>query len=735
MRGHQSQSRSRSREREKNRSVAFYVQKMGLPTNEAELKAMFCLYGEVTRIQQLGSGVNPQKIVLEMKLSNAITTDHILNYLERQRKQDGWYISTIPQDQIYSKPPVANPMPPGAYLSNAAGPGVLGENMMPRYPNYHMSHAPAPQPNMGHQKAGQGMIPNMGGQPAANHGHYMNPSMQMPQYYPQMRSNANHMGGRPPAPPAPSMSGGHSNSGPNQPPNVPEEKIEVNEKMVKNLKILKNPSKMIELLKLDRDVLQKLVLGLANENKLSLVVHNIRVREIWVGNLNPETTEADVRNAFCEYGQIESIEMFNKSTQNQIFAFLKYLKVSQAARAFENIDNLSLAMKLNLRISYSDFSKRNGVVGDSATVEDNVDDLTPYLFLAFSSGVNLPRQKSLLRRFAEFGKIKGVLMKPSYDSNFKSFIIVEFERVEEAIKARRYYFLQDKGAKRRSKLGARDIDINILTKVAEFRKFELPPQLMKNTSSEISAKYNLIMSKLKAKSPNQEIQDIFEVKADPKSAQKNKDPEVEIMQEEYQENSALTGKYELSWSGMVYRSKKSHFLADAHYVSGDIELGRSMPDRLILSHKTSIKEALSRKRIAIMAIVPTNSVAFKDFVDSLEDFQKTDTVAITYQIKKTVFYLIPYHDKLKELIPELDRHSFVGILVERGETESEDVNSKLVNDSEAATVVIEDKKDNVMRRHDYSNTVNDFDSEDDNYSNSLSNQDSPEGSENQSEDG
>jgi len=704
---------------------------MGQPTSEAVLKALFCVYGEVTRIQLHSTGFNTQLIILEMKLNNAITTDHILNFMEKHYKHEGWYISIISPDQLYPKPQVPGPIPAANYLPNAAGQGVLGENMMARYPSYHMSHGSGTHPGMGMQKAGQGSLASFGGQAIASHGQYMSQSMQMSQYYNAMRSNQNHMGGRPPAPPAPTMSG-HGSSNPNQLPVLPEERIEVNEKMVKNLKILKNPSKMIELLKLDRDVLQKLVLGLANENKLSLVVHNIRVREIWVGNLNPETTESDVRHAFCEYGQIENIEMFNKSPQNQIFAFLKYYRVSQAARAFENIDNLSMAMKLNLRISYSDFSKRNGVVGDSSTVEDNLDDLTPYLFLAYSSGVNLPRQKNLLRRFAEFGKIKGVLMKPSYDNNFKSFIIIEFERVEEAVKARRYYSLQDKGAKRRSKLGARDIDINILTKVAEFRKFELPPQLMKNSSSENSAKLNLVMSKLKSKNPNQEIQEIFEVKTDPKSALK-KDPEIEIMQEEFVENTGLTDKYELSWSGMVYRSKKCHFLADAHYVSGDIELGRSMPDRLILSHKTSIKEALSRKRIAIMAIVPTNSVAFKDFVDSLEDFQKTDTVAITYQIKKTIFYLIPYHEKLKELIPELDKHSFVGILVERGETETEDLNSKLINDSEAAAVVIEDKKDNVMRRHENPNTVDDFDSEEDNYSNSLSNQDSPEGSENQSD--
>lgn len=174
--------------------------------------------------------------------------------------------------------------------------------------------------------------------------------------------------------------------------------------MLKNLKVLKNPDRMMQLLKLEPDVVQKLILNLANENHLSLVVHNIKVREIWVGNLVEETTEQDVRNAFSAYGKIESVEMFNKP--NQIFAFLKYYKVKQANKAFENIDNLSVAMRLNLRISYSDFTKRNNIVGDSPTLEDNFEDLTPYLFMAYNSGTILPKMLHLQKDLQSLEKSK-----------------------------------------------------------------------------------------------------------------------------------------------------------------------------------------------------------------------------------------------------------------------------------------------------------------------------------------
>lgn len=87
-------------------------------------------------------------------------------------------------------------------------------------------------------------------------------------------------------------------------------------------------------------------------------------------------------------------------------------------------------MRLNLRISYADFTKRNSIVGDNPMLEDNESDLTPFVFMAYSSGLNLPKLKTLHKRMEEFGTIKDVLMKPSYNSNYKSFILIEFENVE-----------------------------------------------------------------------------------------------------------------------------------------------------------------------------------------------------------------------------------------------------------------------------------------------------------------
>lgn len=98
--------------------------------------------------------------------------------------------------------------------------------------------------------------------------------------------------------------------------------------------------------------------------------HNIRVREIWIGNLPNDITEKSLKNTFEVYGTVDNIEIFTKP--NQIFAFLRYEKVAQASKAFENVDTLGLQLRAGLKISFSDYLKRNNIVGDSITVTEVV---------------------------------------------------------------------------------------------------------------------------------------------------------------------------------------------------------------------------------------------------------------------------------------------------------------------------------------------------------------------------
>ena len=714
--------RSRSRSQERGKLVKFLLNKQGPPLSELDIKGQLCQFGEVQSLVVVSNSPGLQKVILDVKLKNS-PIEEVLNFVNTHLRSNGWNIVEIGKESssmvggMMQNPQMMHQMHSGMYSF-----GMGGGQMMSGVPIFYQHnplnanplHAMPPQPPPGRPHSMMHM---------QNQGSFM-PQQMIPMNPMRVSQPQNS---RPHPTPISSMTGISP-----QASRTAEEKIEITSDMMKNLKALKNPDRMMQLLKLEPDVVQKLALGLANENHLSLVVHNIKVREIWVGNLVEETTEQDVRNAFSVYGRIESVEMFNKP--NQIFAFLKYYKVKQAAKAFENIDNLSLAMRLNLRISYSDFTKRNNIVGDNPTLEDNYEDLSPYLFMAYNSGINLPRIKHLQRRLSEFGKIKGILMKPSYNSNFKSFVVSEFENSEQAIKARKYYLLNDKASKRRFKLGNRDIDINVLTKVPEFRKFEITSQMIKVSPNLMgSSMKNALLSKLKGKTVNEEIQEIFASLPEKQVAspiienELKSVPSTQKILQEYVENKQLIKRYNLVWSGIVYRGiKKKHFFADALHVSGDSDLTSSIPERLILSHKTSLKDVIQRKRIGVLAFTPANRVAYPEFMEVLQGF---DLVGVSFQIKKYIIFVVPFNEKLKELVPELDSVSFVGIFVEKGDMDSEENFAKIAEDSEEIIVEggLDDKKDKIVKRHDNQSRQEEIDSDsEENYSDSNDNQESPE---------
>ena len=131
---------------------------------------------------------------------------------------------------------------------------------------------------------------------------------------------------------------------------------------------LRDPEGFARLLLLPADVIQNVILQLANNNKQALVAHNIRVREIWIGYLPNDISEKILRTTFEIYGTVDNIEVFQKP--NQTFAFLRYEKVAQASKAFENVEHLGSKLRAGLKISFSDYLKRNNIVGDCVKVED-----------------------------------------------------------------------------------------------------------------------------------------------------------------------------------------------------------------------------------------------------------------------------------------------------------------------------------------------------------------------------
>lgn len=98
--------------------------------------------------------------------------------------------------------------------------------------------------------------------------------------------------------------------------------------------------------------------------------------------------------------------------------------------------------------------------------------MIPFLFLCYSNGTSIPKEAFLREKLSPFGTIVSVLMRPSYNTNLKSFVLIEYITVEEAIACRTAYTTEDENCMKRLKLGDKRLEVNILIGSKVMRPFE-----------------------------------------------------------------------------------------------------------------------------------------------------------------------------------------------------------------------------------------------------------------------
>ena len=74
--------------------------------------------------------------------------------------------------------------------------------------------------------------------------------------------------------------------------------------------------------------------------------------KIYVGNLNYNTTETDLRNSFSEYGTIESVNIITDkfSGQSKGFGFIEMSDSDEAKQAINGMDQQELGGR-NIRVN------------------------------------------------------------------------------------------------------------------------------------------------------------------------------------------------------------------------------------------------------------------------------------------------------------------------------------------------------------------------------------------------
>jgi len=168
------------------------------------------------------------------------------------------------------------------------------------------------------------------------------------------------------------------------------------------------------------------------------------------------------------YGPLENIELF--SQKNPSFAFVKYKRVSDATKAFENQKNIILMGGWQqLKITFSDHLRRFNIVGDCEDYE-NPDELTNVIYLGYIHNNPFAREEIIRKFCAKYGEVKNFLIKRFENTTFKTYALIEFESQD--VTQRIYEKLLTK----RHKLCDKKMEITILIKNEKLQQVQRKTQ-------------------------------------------------------------------------------------------------------------------------------------------------------------------------------------------------------------------------------------------------------------------
>jgi RNA recognition motif-containing protein len=91
---------------------------------------------------------------------------------------------------------------------------------------------------------------------------------------------------------------------------------------------------------------------------------DVKVREIWLGNLPKTITAQVLYQQFFLCGEIEEIEIFRQSNTLPYYAFLKFKLTNCAKRAYDLASGMEIA-GAKIKVQFSDPNKRShAIIGD-----------------------------------------------------------------------------------------------------------------------------------------------------------------------------------------------------------------------------------------------------------------------------------------------------------------------------------------------------------------------------------
>lgn len=403
---------------------------------------------------------------------------------------------------------------------------------------------------------------------------------------------------------------------------------------------LSDPENFAKLLSHSTDI-TKTLHNIMSKLPLAFDAHTLRVREIWIGGLPQNMPQAQLTGVLSKYGKIEHVDMFYKM---HTFAFVKFQLADSARRAVDDLPNLA---QVCTKLSYSDFLKRHNIVGDDPYFKDNEHDLTNLVYMGFNYNTPLPSARLIEEKFSEFGKVLNIMMKPSIDESLKHYCIVEMESKEQAKKIRKYFYIEDKESKRRSKLGDKKAEINVLLK----------PNISGNLSDFISPYLNISSS-----STSGNLTNIVDDSLIRNSEKHNKN----IVVIEKDKND----EQEFFWTGFLTRLRKSQTGIDVFELTGESkDILEDFMFNIDIGLKVPVEEMANIMIHSTIVIKPSNITYLSKFREHMRYLIEKKAFGVVSHLDNYLLYIVPYSDYAKDLYADIGIDECLGLFVANNEPE------------------------------------------------------------------
>jgi RNA recognition motif-containing protein len=132
-------------------------------------------------------------------------------------------------------------------------------------------------------------------------------------------------------------------------------------------------------------------------NKVSK--QDMKVREIWLGNLPKTITSQILYSHFFICGEIEEIEIFKQNKTLPYYAFIRFKLTNCTKRAYDLATGLEIAGS-KIKVQFSDPNKRGQtIIGDVPGYDLTSSNCTT-LFVAFQVSSQLPDQSLVEQIFS-----------------------------------------------------------------------------------------------------------------------------------------------------------------------------------------------------------------------------------------------------------------------------------------------------------------------------------------------